>query len=319
MKINWSKILDDFNIKKQADELGVSIWQAPSFLFMLMGLIIMIAMTAVYGVSRIYDSPELVVLSETLVVTILFTIGNVIIKSVEEMARANKMKSEFVSVASHQLKTPLSEMSWELELLLAKHQIGLNEKQLELINRLSVSASRMTKLVGDLLDVARIEQGKFVLLKEEFDLEEVIREAIKDDQVYARACGVEIEFKTRGRVPAVVGDKRKIGVVVDNLVSNAVKYIEKRGNVEIILTADKKSVAVSIKDNGVGIPKSQQEKIFQKFFRSDNVVKYQTEGTGLGLYIAKNIIEQSGGKIWFRSAEGEGTTFSFSLPIKNNL
>ena len=113
------KIINEFNLKKQADDLGIKVWQTPSFLFIVMGVIIVAAMTGVYVISKHYDSIEVLVLSESIVVALLFTIGNFIIKSVEEVAKSNKMKSEFVSIASHQLKTPISEMKWEIELLLS--------------------------------------------------------------------------------------------------------------------------------------------------------------------------------------------------------
>lgn len=307
------KIINDLDFRKQAKELNVSVWQAPSFLFFMMGVITMIAMTATYYISKNYDSPEILVLSECIVVTSIFIIGNSIINEVEQFARLNKMKSEFVSVASHQLRTPLSAINWETELLLSKFKEGLTEKQKETVETISQLSKRMARLVSDLLDVARIDQGRLVLKKEKIDLIKLTGEVIRDILPLAQAHNVQIVFGDKN--PALIlGDPEKLKLVVENLLSNAIKYTARKGLVEISFKNENKSIICSIRDNGVGIPENQQKQVFEKFFRSDNVVKHQTEGTGLGLYIAKNIIEQSGGDIWFNSKENFGSVFNFSVP-----
>lgn len=311
--------VNDLNIKKQAEELGVSFWQAPSFLFMLLGMATIAIMTTVYYVSLHYDSPELVIISEACTVVITLTIGNIIIKNFESVARMNKMKSEFVSIASHQLKTPLSQIKWEMELLVSKYSKGLTEKQKEILDCVSKANSAMIRLSNDLLDVARIDQGKFVLNAEKVDIIEVAENVIEKNEILAKASNVEVKLIKPESIPAIMGDKRRIGVAIDNLVTNAIRYVRNKGFVEIeIRNNDNKTISMCVKDNGVGIPEDQQKKLFHKFFRSDNAVKYQTEGTGLGLYISKNIIEQSGGKMWFKSIENVGSVFCFSIPIKKD-
>lgn len=310
----WKRVKHDFDIKRQADELGVKVWQAPSFLFIVMGLVIIAAITGVYFIAKNYDSPEVIVFGEVAVVTVLFTIGNFMIRDIEEMAKANKMKTEFVSIASHQLKTPLTEISWELELLTSKFSEGLSPKQNELILGVGKAAKKMTRLVNDLLDVARIDQGRLSLEKEPVDLKEIIDEAIKGNEFLAKVSGVKIEYCAEENLPMVLGDKRKFGVVFDNLISNAIKYIVDGGVVMISVKKDGDGVVVAVKDDGVGIPEKEHDKIFVKFYRAENTSKNQTEGTGLGLFITKNIVEQSGGTIWFESKEEEGTTFWVSLP-----
>ncbi|MFA6383151.1 MAG: HAMP domain-containing sensor histidine kinase [Parcubacteria group bacterium] len=308
------RIINDLNIKKQAEELGVSVWQTPSFLFMLMGLITIIAMTATFYISRNYDNPSILVIAECVVVVTIFSIGNSVIQEIEQMARVNKMKTEFVFVASHQLRTPLSAILWEIELLIKKRGGGLNEKQLESLNSISLLSGRMARLVSDLLDVARIDQGKLTLKKDKIDLFAIVDEITKTLSPLIQSKNLQVVFKKCRSKCLILGDAEKLGLAVENLISNALKYSNNKGKIEIKIKKDGKDLIFSIQDNGVGIPASQQKMVFNKFFRSDNVVKYQTEGTGLGLYIAKNIVEQSGGKIWFQSKENIGTTFSFSLP-----
>ncbi len=308
------KIYDGFNIKREAEDLGVPIWQAPSLLFIFMGIIIVAAMTGVYFVSRNYDYPEIIVISESLVVIILFVIGNFIIKSIEGIAISNKMKTEFISISSHQLKTPLSEINWELELLMKRHREGLNEKQTEILESIGKSNAKMTRLVNDLLDVARIDQGKLALVEERVDIVSLVEEVFSNNQLIAQAEKINLALDIKYYPAYIVADKRRLMVVLDNLMSNAIKYTKEKGEVCVILDQKEKDIIIEVSDNGIGIPRYQQDKIFQKFFRSDNVVKNQTEGTGLGLYIAKNIVEQSGGELWFKSREGKGTSFWFTLP-----
>lgn len=308
-------IINDFNIKKQADELGVSVWKAPSFLFVVMGIVVMVAMTLTYLISRDKNSPEILILSEAIVVIVIMSIGNSVIQSVEQIARVNKIKSDFISIISHQLKTPPTEINWEIELLLEEYKGELDNKQLEIISSISEANRKIIKLTNDLLDVTRLDQGKFILNKEKINISEIIREVIQNNLIMARANNVKIEFSNKGTIPEIIGDKKRIAVVVDNFLTNAIKYTKEKGAVGVEAYQQGNDVLVSVKDNGVGIPESQKSKVFDKFFRSDNVVKYNTEGSGLGLYIAKKIIESSKGKIWFDSKEGQGSTFYFSLPI----
>lgn len=316
-KIEKMKIINDLNLRKQARELGISVWRTPSFLFLVMGVTIMIAMAVTYFISKNYDSPELLALAECVVVAVIFIIGNSIIREVEQMARLNKMKSEFISVASHQLRTPLSAISWEVELLLDKQGAGLNDKQKMGLENISLLSARMKRLANDLMDVTRIDQNRLILKKEKINLTEIIEEVIKNASSLIKSKQITVNFNKDAKLPVILGDAEKIKLAIENLISNAVKYTLDRGKIEISLLKNGNSLVFRVKDNGVGIPDGQQQMVFNKFFRSDNVIKYQAEGTGLGLYIAKNIIEQSGGKIWFQSKEHAGTTFNFSMPIEN--
>ena len=303
------------DIRDEAKNLGVSVWQTPSFLFILLGLITIASMTATYFISDRYDSPEIVIVSECLIAIFIFSIGNYIIKGFEQVSLLNKMKSEFMSVASHQLRTPLSAMKWEIELLLSKLNEGLSLRQKEIINKIGDSNDKMIRLVNDLLDVIRLEQGRFALVNEDLDIAKLVGEVVEEVMPLAKAANVKIKVMAESGNFKIKGDRKRVKMAIENLVSNAVKYSINGGNIEIKVAPSGDNLVVSVKDDGVGIPGGQQDHVFEKFFRSDNITRYQTEGTGLGLYIAKNIIEQSGGKIWFKSRENSGSIFCFSLPI----
>ena len=311
------QLINDLNLKKQAEDLGIKIWQTPGFLFIIMGVVTTALMAATFYLAQNYGDPSVLVIAESLVAIIMLIAGNSVVRLVGQMARLNKMKSEFVSVASHQLRTPLSAIRWETELLMTKQRRGLNEKQKKTIETINSLSSRMTRLVNDLLDVARIDQKRLILRKELVDLVEVTQKTIEENLPVAKARNIEIVFNiNKKKIPKITGDPEKMKLIVENLLSNAIKYTTKRGKIEVKIVRKDNLLIFSIRDNGVGIPEEQHDQVFEKFFRSDNVVKYQTEGTGLGLYIAKNIIEQSGGRIWFQSIENVGSIFSFSLPIK---
>ncbi len=313
------KFINDFNLKKQAKELNIKVWQTPGFLFILMGIVAVIVMTATYFVSKIYTDPVFLVISESIVVIVILIIGNTIVGFVDQMVRLNKMKSEFVSVASHQLRTPLSAMKWEIELFLSKNKNKLNKSQLSEIQNMNLLTKKMIHLVGDLLNVAKIDQNRLIVRKQKFDFIKVVQEMVKEFSLSAQARQIEISFKAEKKRLTVFGDVEKVKMIVGNLISNAVKYTTNGGKIEIKVEKKDNYLIFEVKDNGVGIPEEQIDQVFNKFFRSDNAVRYQTEGTGLGLYIAKNIVEQSGGKIWFKSIENIGSVFSFSLPIVKEI
>jgi len=310
------EIKNDLNLRRQAKEYGLRIWQTPGFLLILIALSGIMLMIAAYFITSSYFKHEYFIIFESVVATIILVICYAVVRITDEIVKLNKMKNEFVSVASHQLRTPLSAIRWETELLLSKFKKGLNEKQVKNIETISMLSNRMTRLVSDLLDVARIDQNRLVLKKEPVDLVKIIKEEIMETAPIAKARNIEVLFVPKKNVPKVVGDAEKIESALENLLRNSLKYTTNRGKIEIRISKKDDFLVTSIKDNGVGIPEEQIERVFEKFFRSDNAVKYQTEGTGLGLYITKNIIEQSGGKIWFQSVENLGSIFSFSLPIK---
>jgi len=282
-----------------------------------MGIVNMCAMVGVYIlVSNNYDTPEVMVESVSGVSILIFIVGSSVINGVEQMAKANSAKSEFVSIASHQLKAPLSGMRWATDVLLAKKIGEINTKQEEYLKDIQENTSRMIRLVNDLLDVSRIEYGRMNIKTERVSLCEIVEMVIKELGSFALANNVEIKFNPTSKVCFIKTDPVRIKMVIQNFIDNAIKYTgNKKGVVEIILKNKENQIYCGVRDNGIGIPKEERRHIFDKFFRGSGIVKTQTIGTGLGLFIAKAAIESSGGKIGFDSNENEGTTFWFTYPI----
>jgi len=309
--------IEQFNIPAQCKKYGLPLWQCPHFLFLAMGIIIIVSTLVAYAVGNRYvEDPQAVALIVLLVTAILFTIAVIITRSFERLAEANRMKSEFISIVSHQLRSPLSNLRWTIELLTSGRANGVSEKQLGYFKILKENSDRMRELISDLLIISRIEMAKLPLKKKEISLEDLIRKTIEELEVFAKASNVKVEFEAKENLPKVFADPSQIRLVIENLLDNAIRYIKEKGQVEIKLEKIDKRCRFEIKDTGVGIPKEDQKYIFQKFFRSENAMRHQTQGSGLGLYIAKSVVEKSGGKIGFKSQEGIGSTFWFTLPIK---
>lgn len=227
-----------------------------------------------------------------------------------------QMKTEFVSLAAHQLRTPLSAIKWTLKMLLDGDLGKINKRQKGFIEKTYQSNERMIELINDLLSITRIEEGRYILKTALTDLAELAADSVHSRTQEMKKKKLRLVFqKPKEKLPRVNMDEEKIKLVVDNLIDNAIKYTRPGGTVTISLKSDKKEIGFQIQDTGAGIPEQQKERVFGKFFRGSNVLRMETEGTGLGLFIAKNIVESHGGRISFESEEKKGTTFYFTIPI----
>ncbi|MFA5368593.1 MAG: ATP-binding protein [Candidatus Paceibacterota bacterium] len=226
------------------------------------------------------------------------------------------IKTEFVSIAAHQLRTPLSAIKWTLKMMLDGDIGKITAEQKDLLEKTYQSNERMIALINDLLNVTRIEEGRFLYKPEPMQMEDIVDTVINNSEEILRMKKTKLKFnKPKELLPEVLVDKEKMSMVVQNLLENAIKYTNLEAEIDISLEKTDKDVLFKIKDSGVGIPKEQQERIFTKFFRGSNVIKMETDGSGLGLYTTKNIVESHSGKIWFDSEEGKGTTFYFTVPF----
>ena len=236
-----------------------------------------------------------------------------IIRDITERKQADQMKSDFVSFVTHQLRTPLAGIKWLLEL--AGQDAGLPEEAGSYIADAREANERLIGLVNDLLDVSRLERGKIVIHPKAIDLEALTRSVLGELHLLISEKGHRLEFTPDADVPPVWADPQLLRQALMNLTSNALKYTPSGGGIAIRLTRDGAEVRWVIHDSGIGIPKVSQARLFEKFFRAENVLTIETEGTGLGLYLVRLILGQFQGRVWCESEEGRGSTFSFVLPI----
>ncbi len=243
-----------------------------------------------------------------------------VIRDITREKMIAKSKSEFISIAAHQLRTPLSGVKWTMKLIMDGDMGPLNPEQLQYLEHGYETAQKMVVLVNDLLNVARIEDGRFGYEFKVADIMETLSAVINNSKLAAKAKNIEVEFiDNTGGVAPFVFDDGKISLAVQNLLDNAIKYTNPMGKVVFEIEKEGDYLKAKISDNGVGVPKAQVGRLFSKFFRADNVIQMQTDGSGLGLFIVKNIILRHGGNITMESEEGKGTTIIFIIPLKEEL
>jgi PAS domain S-box-containing protein len=242
----------------------------------------------------------------------------IVLHDVSREKRVEKMKSEFVSLAAHQLRTPLSIIKWSMSMLKKGDYGKLSGKQVDVIKTTFQNNERLISLVNDLLNITHIEEGRYLYQVAMSDMKEIIKTVINIYNEEINKNKIKIEFTAPDNLPQTMVDSEKIKLVVQNLIDNAIKYSHKGGKMIITLKKDEENIEFKVEDFGIGIPDSNKEKMFTKFSRGDNAIKVNTIGSGLGLFLVKNIVEAHGGKIWFESKENTGTSFYFSLPIKKN-
>ncbi len=244
----------------------------------------------------------------------------VIIHDISREKTVERMKTEFVSIAAHQLRTPISAIKWTLRMILDGDLGPINEEQRDFLDKTYKSNERMINLINDLLNVTRIEEGRHLYNLVLKNFEDLVGALVVNYADILKQRKLKLDFqKPAEKLPQVKIDVEKASLAISNLIENAMKYTPPGGNIYVEVSQDGSNIKVSVRDTGMGILKDQQARIFTKYFRGSNALKMETEGTGLGLFIAKNVVETHGGKIWFVSEEGKGTTFFFTLPIADNL
>lgn len=258
--------------------------------------------------------------------------GNVIgvvetIRDITESKEIEKSKDDFVAMASHQLRTPLSAINWFTEMLLSGDAGQLSEDQKTYAQEIYESNVRLIALVDELLDVSRVDLGKFKVEPEPTDLADLAGKVVRELEGQLKEKNIRVEQSYDPQLPKDVPlDKHLTYIIIHNFLTNAIKYTNSGDTIQMkieLSTQEKlpigywadlsQSILISVADHGLGIPKDQQDKIFTKLFRADNVADSAISGNGLGLYLVKSIVEQNNGKIWFESEEGKGTTFFVNL------
>lgn len=225
-----------------------------------------------------------------------------------------KLKDQFVFIAAHELKTPVTAIKWGLELALEQGGIDkLDPAIVEQLSSVQSSNERLITLVDDLLNVARIEAGTIKITPKDMDMDKLISQTIKEMSTVFKEYKVSVDYESKGNLD-MHSDPDRLKQVMINLLSNASKYNKENGKVTVRVEDSKNSVRISVQDTGVGIKKEDMDKLFTKFGRIDNEKSGEVDGTGLGLYLTKQIIEKLGGEITAESKVGVGTIFTFEIP-----
>ncbi len=276
----------------------------------------------VFGTVFIVILVILLILMVLSLIVYFYTIQRDITKEKE----LNKTKTEFVSLASHQLRSPLSAINWYTEMLLDGNAGAINDEQKDYLDEITNSNKRMVELVNDLLNVSRLEMGTFIVETKPINVISLIKSVLSESKPSIIEKKLIIEESYDDSITEFLADEKLLRMVFQNLVSNAVKFTPLAGVIKINISKVKKyenynekiikedSLVFSISDSGIGIPIHQQKSIFSKLFRADNAKESGIEGTGLGLYVVKSIIDQSSGLVWFKSEENEGSTFNIAFP-----
>ncbi len=242
-----------------------------------------------------------------------------VLEDVSELRRLQQIRAEFIDNLSHELRTPLTTVSLLAETLTRDADAAgdaLPAKMRDRIGKIEVETGHLVQMVNELLDLSRIESGSALGVVDLLDLGEVAIESTERLRLFAERQGVSLGVEVAPSLPLVRGDEARLGQVLVNLLHNAVKFSPDGGAVTVTVSATDPEVVVAVADHGVGIPRSAQARIFERFYKVDRARRRgEAGGTGLGLAIARHIIEQHGGRIWVESVEGGGSTFSFALPI----
>jgi PAS domain S-box-containing protein len=229
----------------------------------------------------------------------------------ERLRELDKLKDEFIALVSHELRTPLTSIRGYLELM--AEDTNFTDDQLRFLQTIDRNAVRLQRVVGDLLFCAQVDAGKLSLERAEFDLNGIVRDAVEAGRPAAAHKQIRLEAEL-GDLPPLNGDRARLAQVLDNFVSNAIKFTPSGGRVALTTRIDEAGFEIAVADTGVGISKADLPRLFQRFFRTDRAAADAIPGTGLGLTIAKAIVEGHGGRVEVESVEGEGTTFRVLLP-----
>ncbi|MCE8422398.1 MAG: response regulator [Candidatus Methanoperedens sp.] len=230
-----------------------------------------------------------------------------------KLKKADEIKTQFLSVVSHELRTPLTPIKAQLQMILAGYFGELTEKQKKSLDMIMRNTLRQDRLVGDILDISKLEAGEMKFMMTRSNLNEVIVNAVETMIPLANPKNVILTLK-QDIIPEILLDKDRITQVIVNLINNALKFTDSGGTIDVELSGAKDCAIIKVKDTGIGIKKEDQERLFRPFVQVDSSYGRKYEGSGLGLAISKGIITFHGGKIWIESEEGKGSTFQFTIP-----
>ncbi len=232
-----------------------------------------------------------------------------------QLQKLDTAKDEFISMASHQLRTPLTSIKGYLDMVLDGDLGKITATQRSVLSEAYISSERMVTLINDFLNVSRLQTGKFIIDKRETDMVEMLKEQVQMLSVVAKQHGLRLDLQVTGKVPRVWVDGDKLRQVMLNMIDNAIYYSAPSTTIDVMLARDGDDVMFSVKDTGIGVPESEKSGLFGKFFRASNARKKRPDGTGVGLFLSRKVVLAHGGDIIFWSKEGKGSVFGFRVPI----
>lgn len=241
----------------------------------------------------------------------------VVFRDLTEEYTLEESERMFLSVLSHQLRTPLGSVRWNLELLMNGELGKVSQEAADVIKKVNDTNMRLLRLVDDLLGVSYVKRGNVMEDSSDLSLNDLIEDIMEDMQPMARKFGVSFVYDLGKNIPNISVSRKQVTNILQNLLSNAIKYNKKNGKVTVTTKVTGKSIRIIVADTGIGIPEEDAPKIFSRFYRASNVNVQNSQGSGIGLFIAKMYIEECGGKMWFESEEDVGTTFFVELPIQD--
>lgn len=314
VRMEKQSFLSQFYLIGHCGKYGLPWWQCPHLLFVLMGCVIMVSIVFSYALAtQFVEDPRLAAMLTLILAGVLMIIAFVITESFQRLAEASQLKSEFVSIVSHQLRAPISNLQWASEVMFSGRIGKVQQEQLPYIQIFRDNTMRMHDLVNELLVVSKISQGKIPVEKKDFSFSELVRKILFEFSPWIKASNLDVKIQEDPKIQAIKGDPSLVRNIIQNFVDNAIRY--GKNKISISYALRNKKLYFEIQDDGVGIPKEDQKHIFQKFFRANNAKRHQTDGSGLGLYIAKSMVEKLGGSIGFSSEENKGSKFWFVIPI----
>jgi len=237
-------------------------------------------------------------------------------QSNNQLQRLDAAKDEFVSMASHQLRTPLTSVKGYISMVLEGDVGKITDEQRQLLEEAFTSSERMVHLIGDFLNVSRLQTGKFIIDTHPVDLVKVAKQEVESIRQIAATHGMTVTYSSPSRFPELYIDENKIRQVIMNFMDNAIYYSPNSQEIKVMLSIEEGDAVLRVIDKGMGVPEDVQKKLFTKFFRAENARRQRPDGTGIGLYLARKVIDGHGGRLVFESQEGKGSTFGFRLPIK---
>lgn len=238
-----------------------------------------------------------------------------IFRDITKEYEVDKMKSDFISLASHQLRTPLSAIKTYAHMLLDGFMGPMSKQQVKSLKTIVSATNRMNETISTLLNITRIESGSIAVARKTVSVNQVVEEVMNEHHLAAVDKNITTSFDKPSEAVKIISDGAVLKEIISNLVSNGIKYTPAGGTVGVEIRTKGNQAVIAVHDTGVGIPKESRDNVFTKFFRAENVVRQETSGTGLGLYLVKGLVNELGGEVWFESTEGKGSTFFVSLPL----